>query len=134
MKASLLCAVACAACASAPLREPSCTAPANRVEIQHVQVGWQRQDPTIQSPVVDPRVPTRDPRQAEDLARNLLDECRSGTAMEPLQDRYSEVPGGSIVVGARSNVPFRAAALCMRKNECAVVRSNVAFHVLKRID
>jgi len=134
MKASLLCAVACAACASAPLREPSCTAPANRVEIQHVQVGWQRQDPTIQSPVVDPRVPTRDPRQAEDLARNLLDECRYGTAMEPLQDRYSEVPGGSIVVGARSNVPFRAAALCMRKNECAVVRSNVAFHVLKRID
>ena len=87
-----------------------------------------------EKPVVDPRVPTRDPRQAEDLARNLLDECRSGTAMEPLQDRYSEVPGGSIVVGARSNVPFRAAALCMRKNECAVVRSNVAFHVLKRID
>ena len=84
MKASLLCAVACAACASAPLREPSCTAPANRVEIQHVQVGWQRQDPTIQSPVVDPRVPTRDPRQAEDLARNLLDECRSGSAMEVL--------------------------------------------------
>jgi len=39
MKVSLLCAVACAACASAPLREPSCTAPANRVEIQHVQVG-----------------------------------------------------------------------------------------------
>jgi len=134
MKPLVLCAVACAACASAPPREPSCTAPANRVEIQHVQVGWQRQDPTIQRPVVDPRVPTRDPRQAEDLARNLLDQCRSGAAMELLQDRYSEVPGGSIVVGARSNVPFRAAALCMRKNDCALVRSNVAFHVLKRID
>ena len=134
MKGSLLCALAFAACASAPLREPSCTAPANRVEIQHIQVGWQRPDPTIQRPVVDPRVPTRDPRQAEELARNLLDQCRSGAALEPLQDRYSEVPGGSVVVGARSNLPFRAAALCMRKSECALVRSNVAFHVLKRID
>jgi hypothetical protein len=134
MKLPRLCALACAACASAPVREPSCTAPANRVEIQHIQVGWHRQDPTIQSPVVDPRVPTRDPRQAEDLARNLLDQCRSGAAVEALQDRYSEVPGGSIVVGPRSNVPFRTAALCMQKKECALVRSNVAFHVLKRID
>lgn len=134
MKLPLLCAVVCAACASAPVPEPSCTAPASRVEIQQIQVGWQRQDPTIQRPVVDPRVPTRDPRQAEELARSLQDQCRSGGAMEPLQDRYSEVPGGSVVVGPRSNVPFRTAALCMRKSECALVRSNIAFHVLKRID
>ena len=104
MKASLLCAVACAACASAPLREPSCTAPANRVEIQHVQVGWQRQDPTIQSPVVDPRVPTRDPRQAE------------------------------VIIETSEYIRCKAAALCLQPDECAVVRSNVAFHVLKRID
>ena len=54
--------------------------------------------------------------------------------MEALQDRYSEVPGGSIVVGPQAKVPFKAAALCLQKNECTIVRSNVAFHVLKRID
>jgi hypothetical protein len=134
MKVPLLCAAACAACSSAPVREPSCTTPASRVEVQQIQVGWQRLDPTLQRPVVDPRTPTRDPRQAEELARNLLDQCRSGAAIEPLQDRYSEVPGGSIVVGPRSNVPFRTAALCLQKNECGLIRSNVAFHVLKRID
>ena len=134
MRLRLLCALACAACAAAPAHEPSCTTPATRVEIQQIQVGWQRADPTTQPPVVDPRVPTRDPRQAEDLARSLLDQCRSGAALEQLQDRYSEAPGGSIVVGPRSNVPFRRAALCMRKNECALIRGNVAFHVLKRID
>jgi hypothetical protein len=134
MKLSLPCALFCAACASSQVREPSCTTPATRAEIQQIQVGWQRPDLTVQRSTVDPRVPTRDPRQAEDLARDLLDQCRAGAAVEPLQDRYSEAPGGSIVVGARSNVPFRAAALCMRKNECALIRSNVAFHVLKRID
>jgi len=134
MKLPLLCAVACAACASSPVRAPTCTEPAVRAEIQQIQVGWQRLDPNLQRPVVDPRVPTRDPRQAEELARTLLDRCRSGEALEPLQDRYSEVPGGSVVVGPRSNVPFRTAALCLRKNECALFQSNVAWHVLKRID
>jgi hypothetical protein len=115
------------------MREPTCVTPAERAEIQQIQVGWQRLDPTMQRPVVDPRVPTRDPRQAEDLARDLLGQCRAGAPMEPLQDRYSEAPGGSVVVGRRSDVPFRNAALCLQQNECALVRSNVAFHVLKRI-
>lgn len=53
--------------------------------------------------------------------------------MESLQDRYSEVPAGSVVVGRQAKVPFKAVALCLQKNECALVRSNVAFHVLKRI-
>jgi hypothetical protein len=132
MKRLLICAAL--GCASASPREPTCTAPAGRVEIQQVQVGWQRLDPTMQRPIVDPRVPTRDPRQAEDLARDLLGQCRSGAAMESLQDRYSEAPGGSVVVGRRSELPFRNAALCLRKGECALIRSNVAFHVLKRID
>jgi hypothetical protein len=134
MKVPLLCALLVAGCASAQMAEPTCASPAERVEVQQIQVGWQRLDPNLQRPVVDPRVPTRDPRQAEDLARNLLDQCRSGAAVEPLQDRYSEVPGGSIVVGRKSNVPFRSAVLCLRKDECALIRSNVAFHVLKRID
>lgn len=126
---------AVAGCVSAPTRDPAaCAAPADRVEIRQIQVGWNRFDPGVQPPVVDPARPSRDPRQAESLASDLLAQCRKGARMEALQDRYSEVPGGSIVVGPKANVPFKAAALCLQKNECALVRSKVAFHVLKRID
>lgn len=132
---SLLAVAAACACVSPPIRDPAaCAAPADRVEIQQVQVGWNRLDAGLQPPVLDPARPSRDPRQAESLAGDLLAQCRKGARMETLQDRYSEVPGGSIVVGPKANVPFKAAALCLRKNECAVVRSNVAFHVLKRIE
>jgi hypothetical protein len=131
----LLVAALALACASASTRDPSaCAAPADRVEIQQVQVGWNRLDPGLQPPIVDPSRPSRDPRQAESLAGDLLAQCRNGARMDALQNRYSEVPGGSIVVGPQAKVPFKAAALCLRKNECALVRSNVAFHVLKRIE
>jgi parvulin-like peptidyl-prolyl cis-trans isomerase-like protein len=121
-------------CASSGVRDPGCANPADRAEIQQVQIGWTRLDPGLQRPVEDPNVArSRDPRQAEALAGDLLAQCRKGASMEGLQLRYSEVPGGSVVVGPQANVPFKAAALCLQKNECAVVRSNVAFHVLKRI-
>jgi len=135
MKTLLIGIAASLACASAPIRDPAaCSAPADRVEIQQVQIGWNRLDPGLRPPVTDVARPSRDPRQAESLANDLLAQCRKGARMDALQDRYSEVPGGSIVVGPQANVPFKAAALCLKKNECAVVRSNVAFHVLKRID
>jgi len=132
----LFAAIAVAAgCASAPSRDPSsCAAPADRVEVQQVQIGWNRLDPGVQPPVVDVARPSRDPRQAEALAGDLLAQCRKGASLQQLQDRYSEAPGGSIVVGPRADVPFKAAALCLQKNECALVRSKVAFHVLKRIE
>ena len=123
------------ACASAQTRDPAgCAAPAERVEVQQVQIGWNRLDHGEQPPVVDLARPSRDARQAETLANELLALCRKGAKMEALQDRYSEVPGGSVVVGTRANVPFKGAALCLQKGECAVVRSKIAFHVLKRID
>lgn len=133
MKLAALCLAATLACASAQTHGGDCAAPADRVEIQQIQVGWQRLDRRLQRPIVDPRVPTRDPDEAEALAKDLLARCRNGAPMAPLQDTYSEVPGGSVVVGPRANVPFKATALCLQKNECALVRSNIAFHVLKRI-
>jgi PPIC-type PPIASE domain len=122
------------ACASAPTRDPgACGTPADRAEILQVQVGWNRMDAPGQPPVIDVQRPSRDVRQAESLANDLLAQCRKGASMESLQDRYSEVPAGSVVVGRQAKVPFKAVALCLRKNECALVRSSVAFHVLKRI-
>lgn len=120
MKVPGACLVLMLACASAPTRDPgACATPADRAEILQVQV--------------DARRPGRDVRQAESLANDLLAQCKKGASMESLQDRYSEVPAGSVVVGRQAKVPFKAVALCLQKNECALVRSNVAFHVLKRI-
>jgi hypothetical protein len=132
MKHALLC-LALAACATAAPKEPTCAVPADRAEIQQVQVGWQRLDPPLQRPIVDPRVPSRSTREAEQLANDLLEQCRRGESVEQMQDKYSEVPGGTVVVGPRADVPYRSAALCMKPGECALIRSNIAFHLLKRI-
>jgi hypothetical protein len=120
MRSAVAWLAACAACASAPPKDPSrCADPAARAEVQQIQIGWSA---------------GRDPKQAEALANDLYSQCRKGAAMDGLQDRYSDVPGGSIVVGPQARVPYKAAALCLRKNECAVVRGASAFYVLKRID
>jgi hypothetical protein len=132
---SIAAVAAACACVSPPTRDPAaCATPADRVEIEQVQIGWNRFDPGQRPPVVDPARPSRDPRQAESLAGDVLAQCRKGVPMDALQNRFSEVPGGSIVVGPQAKVPFKAAALCLQKNECVVVRGDVAFHVLKRIE
>jgi hypothetical protein len=124
----------CLACASAPTRDPAaCNAPEGRVEVEQVQIGWNRLDPGEQPPIVDLDRPSRDPRQAETLANELLAQCRKGANMDKLQEKYSEAQPGSLVIGAHADVPYKAAALCLQPNECAMVRSKIAFHVLKRI-
>jgi len=122
------------ACASAPTRDPgNCATPADRAEVLQIQVGWNRMDVPGRPPVGDASRPSRDVRQAESLAKDLLAQCKNGASMESLQDRYSEVPAGSVVVGRQAKVPFKTVALCLRKNECVLVRSSLAFHVVKRI-
>ncbi len=134
MRVALLAAAAAAACASAQTRDSSgCADPAERVEVEQVQIGWNRLDYGKEPPVTDVMRPSRDVRQAESLANDLLALCRKGARMDQLQDRFSEVPGGSVVVGPQAKVPYKAAALCLKKDECTLVRSNVAFHVVKRI-
>ena len=127
----LLAGLTAIACASAPVRDPSgCAAPVERAEIQQVQIGWKRPG----ARAVEASLPSRDEKQAEELAGDLFAQCRNGARMDTLQDRYSDAPGGSILVGPQARVPFRGAALCLPKNECALVRSDAAWHVLKRID
>jgi hypothetical protein len=125
----------CAACASAPAtREPeACNQPAVRAEVEQIQIGWNRLDPGEQPPIVDVAHPSRDPRQAESLANELLVRCKKGEKMAPLQDKYSEVQPGTLMLGADSAMPFKAASLCLRPGECAMVRGKIAFHVVKRI-
>jgi len=126
--------VLCAGCASGPRPDPAaCAAPADRVEVEQVQFGWNRVDYENRPPVVDVQRPSRDVRQTESLAEELLAQCRKGVPMAPLQDKFSEVPGGSQVLGPNSDVDYKAAALCLQPGECVVVRGKVAFHLLKRV-
>ena len=109
MRLALLC-LAATACASVSPREPACTTPAERAEIQQVQVGWQRLDPPLQRPIVDPRVPTRAPREAEQLATDLLEQCRRGAedsrlvlscVRRRLAMREGEIPAQDDILSAR---------------------------------
>ncbi len=134
MKRAIL-VFACAACASTPIRESDrCDAPAERVEVEEIQVGWNVYSPPGRPPVVDMRHPTtRDQKQAEALTSDLLEQCKKGVPMGALQERFSEVPPGSQVIGANSKVDYKATALCLQPGECAAVRGKIAFHVVKRI-
>lgn len=124
----------CVACASAQTRDKgACPAPADRVEIERIQLGWTRVDYDNRPPVLDSQNPSRDLRQTESLATQLLEQCRKGTPMGPLQDRFSEVAGGSQVLGTHSDVDYKSAALCLQPGECAAVQGKVAFHIIKRI-
>src|SRR2546428_2427360 len=121
------------ACASTPTSDPgTCATPADGAEVLQIRGAWNRTHVPGRQPVADASRPSRDVRQAESLAKDLLAQCRNGASMESLQDRYSEVPAGSVVVGRQAKVPFKTVALCLRQNDVALVRSSLAFHVGKR--
>ena len=125
------------ACAGAAPKPAACTAPADQVEVAQVQVGWNAlaSGRPTDPPVIDQRGPTtRYEPDAERLARELLASCEKGEALAPLQEKYSEKAPGTQVIDATADVPFRSAALCMKKGECALFHSAVAFHVLKRVN
>ena len=131
--------LAVAACASAPRApEPSsCDTPSPSAEVEQIQVGWNAalSGRPEDLPIVDVARPVRYERQASDLAAQLLDQCRAGKpSFESLQKKYSEADPGAETIDARDKAPYRAAALCLKPNECALVRSNYAFHVVKRIN
>ncbi|HUJ27745.1 MAG TPA: hypothetical protein VLW85_17090 [Myxococcales bacterium] len=124
------------ACASASPRPPSCTAPAEQVEVAQIQIGWNALVTGVptQPPVVDVERPVRYEKDAQALAKQLLARCEKGEPLAPLQQQYSEKGPGTMVIDAGSEAPFRSAALCMKPGECALYRSAEAWHVLKRIN
>jgi hypothetical protein len=123
-------------CASAQPRPPACSAPAERVEVAQIQIGWNAvlterpRDP----PIVNMQNPQRYEREAEELAADLLRRCEKGEPLGPLQQRYSEVDSGTSLIDASSSAPYREAALCLRPGQCTLVRGPVAYHVLKRLN
>ena len=124
----LLCA--CATAMPPPARV------ADQVDVEQIQVGW-IQVPTGQPnrPIVEDLRHGRAPDEVEakETAQRLLDQCEKGAAIEPLQKQYSEVEPGVVSVDGSSRLPFRDLALSLKPGDCALYRSNIAFHVIKRV-
>jgi hypothetical protein len=133
MKYALL--IALVACAKPPVRP----APrqADSVEIIHVQIGWmqlnagQPYKPPVE--VLNRGPPQPDERHAEEMARDVLDKCEKGAPMAPLQKQYSEADLGTMTVDDATREPFRDLALGLKEGECAMMRSDIGFHVIKRV-
>ena len=123
-------------CASAQPRPPACTAPAERVEVAQIQIGWNAvlTGRPRELPVVNMQNPQRYEREAEELAADLLRRCEKGEPLAPLQERYSETDPGTSVIDASSSAPYREEALCLRPGRCTLVHGPVAYHVVKRLN
>ena len=133
MKLILAAALLAACAAPAPRPPPRVT---DEAQIQQIQVGWlQVRNPRPDSPPVQVLNggPAPDERQARETAETLLDKCRKGAPMEPLQKQYSEEPPGTLAIDAKTQSPLRDQALTLQPGECALVRSNYALHVIKRV-
>jgi hypothetical protein len=125
-----------AACAApAPRPPPRVT---DRAVLQVVQVGWMQLNPgQLNKPTVEDlrhggRAP--DPQGAEEIAQGVLEKCRKGAPMEPLQRQFSEADPGTVPVDAETKKPWRDAALTLQVGECALARGNAAFYVVKRVE
>ena len=133
MKPALLLAL-CACAARPPPRPPPRLAAA--VEIVHIQVGWlqiSRGDPNRPPVEILQGGAAPDERHAEEIARDLFARCQRGDPMAPLQQKYSEVEPGTVTVDDATRQPFRDLALGLTNGECAMMRSDYAFHVFKRV-
>lgn len=132
MRRALL-ALALAACAG-PKPRPLPRA-ADIVEVQQIRVGWMqlydgRPDRFV---VEDKLAPKPDEREAREIAQRLLGACEQGAPMEPLQKKYSETEPGLETIDDATPAPYRDLALSLKPGECALMRSDIGFHVLKRV-
>jgi hypothetical protein len=135
MRRALLAAAALIACrGSAPRPPPRVTGFAI---VRQVQVGWmQLATGQLNKPPVEDLRHGRAPDEVEagEIAQTVLDKCKKGVSIEALQTQYSEVAAETIAIEAESRLPFRDLALSLQPGECALMRSNYALHVIKRVE
>ncbi len=136
MKPVLLAALL-ASCATAPAPRPPPRA-ADRVEIIRVQVGWYQltTGQLNQPPVEDVTLGRRTPDEvgARHLAERVLDECKKGAPMAPLQQEYSEATLGTELVDGETKASYRDAALALHPGECTLFQGKSAWQVMKRVN
>ena len=128
--APLLLAAACAAPRPPPART------ADSVVVEQVQVGWMQLSagrPDHPPVEILNGGPAPDETHAREIAEGILARCEKGAPMAALQKQFSEEDPGQVTVDGAARVPFRDYALSLHPGECGLVRSDVAFHVIKRV-
>lgn len=111
---------------------------ANRVKVKHILVGWRGLAAAGHPP--DPRADERSYPQAQELARSLLEKLRSGAAIEPLMEQYSEDPGSARSGQAYDASPgaglvseFKSLSLRLQVGEAGIVKSVFGLHIIQRV-
>ncbi|MBS2029320.1 MAG: peptidylprolyl isomerase [Deltaproteobacteria bacterium] len=115
-----------------------CTDPiATHVRVKHILIGW-KDLPTGRP--LDARAQGRTYAEAQQLARDLLQQVRSGAAIEPLMAKYSEDPGSAQSGVAYEASPdaslvseFKALSLRLKVGDSGIVKSQFGLHVIKRV-
>ena len=109
------------------------------VYVQHVLIGW-KDVPAAKTRGVDPRAKDRTKAQADQLAKQVLDQVRAGGDMTALMKQYSEDPGSKDTGKAYTVTPdaqmvptFKALSLRLKLGEAGMVISPFGWHVIKRV-
>ncbi|HEX7842245.1 MAG TPA: peptidylprolyl isomerase [Kofleriaceae bacterium] len=107
------------------------------VHILHILIAWM-DVPTAR----DPRALERSKADADKLAQQVLAKARARGDMAKLMKQYSEDPGSKDTarpyeVGADTSMamfePFKNMALRLKLNEVGLVKSQLGWHIMKRV-
>jgi parvulin-like peptidyl-prolyl isomerase len=107
------------------------------VQILHVLIAWQDL-PTVR----DPRALERSKADADKLAKQILAKARARDDMAKLMKEYSEDPGSKDTakpyeISADTSMAmfesFKTMALRLKLNEVGLVKSQLGWHIMKRV-
>jgi parvulin-like peptidyl-prolyl isomerase len=111
----------------------------NRAMVKHILVSWRELGGGGRD--LDPRAQARSRREADALAKSLLDRVRGGEAIEPLMAQFSEDAGSAksgeayeVTPAAQLVFEFKRLGLRLKPGEAAMVRSEFGWHVIKRVE
>jgi hypothetical protein len=111
----------------------------NHVKVKHILIGWKDLASVDHGP--DSKASERTYAEAQALARELLQKLRSGAAIEPLMQQYSDDPGSASSGQAYDASPdaalvsaFKSLSLRLQIHEAGVVKTGFGLHVIQRVE
>jgi parvulin-like peptidyl-prolyl isomerase len=114
---------------------PAVEAADGPIEVHHILIGWK--DLVAAG---DARAKTRTKADADKLAKELLDKVRAGGDMAKLMKEHSEDPGTKDNARTYEITPdiglpetFKKLALRLKVGEAGLVKTEVGWHVIKRV-
>jgi hypothetical protein len=112
---------------------------ADSTAVKHILIGWRDLEASYPDGM-DPRAAGRSRREAEELARQLLEQVRGGAPIEPLMAQHSEDRGSAetgrayeVTSDASLVFEFRRMGLRLQPNEVGLVLTQFGWHIMKRV-